>query len=88
MIIDPKTREIALMTLCWPIEGHSNQISWDPTMYFWKTQGRIDGAKLVQFFTYNTKFGRQIILEQEHNKITTHTVWIQGDISERRLDKF
>ena len=46
------------------IEGHLDQLSWDPSMYFWRTQGQIDGAKLVQIFKYNTKIGRQIILEQ------------------------
>ena len=54
-------------------------------MYFWRTQGGTEGAKLVQFFTYNTKIERQIIIEQEHKDI--HVNWrILEDISERRLD--
>ena len=72
----------------WPIEGHSDQLSWNPTMYLWRTQGCIEGAKLVQFFKYNTEIGKQIILEQEHDKIATHKFWIQEGIHERRLDKF
>ena len=76
------------MIVCWPIEGHSHQLSWDPTMYFQRTQGRTEGAKLVQFFRYNTKIGRQIILEQEHDKIAAHRFWIHEGISEMRLDKF
>ena len=69
MIIDPKPREITPATMCWPIEGHLDQLSWNPTMYLWRTQGQTNGAKLVQIFRYNTKIGRQIILEQEHDKI-------------------
>ena len=76
MIIDPKPREITLTVLCWPIEGHLDQLSWDPTMYFWRSQGQIDGAMLVQFFKYNMKIGRQIILEQEHDKIAAKKFWI------------
>ena len=34
MIIDPTPREITSTTMCWPIEGHSDQLSWDPTMNF------------------------------------------------------
>ena len=71
MMVDPKPSEITTTTMCWPIEGHSNKLSWDPTMYFWRTQGRTKGAKLVQIFRYNTKIGRQIILEQEHKDIAT-----------------
>ena len=56
-------------------------------MYFWKTQRRIDGAKLVQFFRYNTKIGRQIILKQEHKDIVARIFWIHACISERRLAK-
>ena len=59
-----------------------------PNDVFWRTQGQTDVAKLVQFFRYNTKIGRQIILEQEHDKIATHKFWIQEGISGRRLDKF
>ena len=40
-------------------------------MYYQRTQGRIDGAKTVQFFKYNTKIGRKIILKQEHKDIAT-----------------
>ena len=58
MMVDPKPSEIKPMTVCWPIERHSNKLSWDPSMYFWRTQGRIDGGKMVQFFRYNTKIGR------------------------------
>ena len=87
-VYDPKPREITLMIVCWPIEGHSHQLSWDPTMYFWRTQGQTDGAKLVQIFRYNTKIGRQIILEQEHDKIAAKKFWIQEGISEMRLNKF
>ena len=77
MIIDPKQREITPATVCWPIEGHLDQLSWDPTMYLWRTQGQTDGAKLVQIFRYSTKIGRQIILEQEYNKIAAKKFWIQ-----------
>ena len=31
MMVDPKPSEIKPTTVCWPIEGHSNQLSWDPT---------------------------------------------------------
>ena len=88
MIVDPEPSELKPTTVCWPIEGHSNQLSWDPAMYFWKTQGQSDGAKLVQFFRYNTKIGRQIILKQEHQDIAARKFWIQEGISERRLAKF
>ena len=57
-------------------------------MYFWRTQGRIDDAKLVQFFRYNTKIGRQIILKLKHKDIAAHRVCIKEGISERRLAKF
>ena len=57
-------------------------------MYFWRTQGQSEGAKLVQIFKYNTKIGKQIILKQEHEDIATHKYWIQESISERRLDQF
>ena len=33
-IINPKPREITPATTCWPIEGHLDKLSWDPTMYF------------------------------------------------------
>ena len=88
MIVDPEPSELKPTTVCWPIEGHTNQLSWDPAMYFWKTQGPSDGAKLVQFFRYNTKIGRQIILKQEHQDIAARKFWIQEGISERRLAKF
>ena len=88
MMIDPKPSEIKPTTVCWPIEGHSNKLSWDPTMYYWITQGRIDGAKMVQIFMYNTKIGRKIILKQEHKDIVTCKFWIQEGISEKRLAKF
>ena len=57
-------------------------------MYFWRTQGRTKGAKLVQFFVYNMKIERQFILEQEHKNIVACKYWIQESVSERRLDKF
>ena len=63
---------IGQKAVCWPIEEHSDPLSWDPTMYFWRTQGRIEGAKLIQIFRYNTKIGRQISLEQEHVTILQH----------------
>ena len=88
MIIDPKPRDITPTTVCCPIEGHLHQLSWEPTMSFWRTQGQTDGAKLVQIFRYNTKIGRQIILEQEHDKIAAKKIWIQEDISEMRLNTF
>ena len=34
MMVDPQSGEITPMTVCWPIEGHSDWLSWDPTMYF------------------------------------------------------
>ena len=61
---------------------------WDPMMYFQRTQRRTEGAKLVQFFRYNTKIERQIILEEEHKDIAVRKFWIQEGISERRLAKF
>ena len=64
-----------------------DQLSWDPTMYLWRTQGQIDGAKLVQFFRYNMKIGRQIILEQEQDKSAAKKFWIHEGISEMRLNK-
>ena len=82
MMIDPEPSEIRPMPMYWPLKGI--QISWDPTMYFWRTQGRTEGAKLVQFFRYNTKIGRQIILEQEHEDIAAHKYWVHEGISERR----
>ena len=88
MIIDPKPREITPATVCWPIEGHLDQLSWDPARYFWRTQGKTNGEKLVQFFRYNTKIGRQILLEQKHDKVAARKFWMQEGISERRLDKF
>ena len=33
MIINPKPRDITPATVCWPIEGHLDQLSWDPAMY-------------------------------------------------------
>ena len=42
----------------------------------------------MQFFRYNTKIGRQIILKQEHQDIAARKFWIQEGISERRLAKF
>ena len=40
---------------------------------------------MVQIFRYNMKIGRQITLEQEHDKIASHKFWIHEAISERRL---
>ena len=57
-------------------------------MYFWRTQGRTDGEKLFQIFKYNTKIGRQILLEQKHDKVAARKFWMQEGISEMRLDKF
>ena len=88
MMVDPKPSEIKLTTVCWPIEGHSNQLSWDLMMYYRRTQGRIDGAKMVQFFRYKSKIGRKIILKQEHKDIAARKFWIQEGIGERRLAKF
>ena len=66
MIVDPEPSELKPTTMCCLIEGHSNKLSWDPAMCFWRTQGQSDDTKLVQFFRYNTKIERQIILKQEH----------------------
>ena len=88
MMVDPKPSEIKPTIVCWPIEGHSNKLLWDPAMYFWRTKGPSDGVKLVQIFRYNTKIGRQIILQQEHKDISARKFWIQEGISERRLVKF
>ena len=57
-------------------------------MYYRRTQGRIDGAKMVQFFRYNTKIGRKIVLKQEHKDMATLKFFIQEGISERTLAKF
>ena len=34
MMVDPKPSEIKPTTVCWPIEGNSNKLSWDPEMYY------------------------------------------------------
>ena len=34
MMVDPKPSAITPRTVCWPIEGHSDKLSWDPSMYF------------------------------------------------------
>ena len=39
MIIEPEPREINPTIVCWPIEEHLDQLTWNPTMYFWRTQG-------------------------------------------------
>ena len=32
MMVDPKPSKIKPTTMCWSIEGHPNQLSWDPTV--------------------------------------------------------
>ena len=36
----------------------------------------------------HTKIGRQILLEQKHDKVAARKFWMQEGISEMRLDKF
>ena len=41
MIIDPKPREITSATMCWPIEGHLDQLSWESL-----SRSEVEGSRI------------------------------------------
>ena len=79
MMIDPKSSEITMTIVCWPIEGHSDKLSWDPFIENSRTNQRCKVGLIFQVYHKN----------QEANYSTTKAqkYWIQEGIR-RRLDKF
>ena len=60
MIIDPKTKENTPTTMCWPIEEHSDQLSWDSTMYSRELKDELRGQSWFNFSSTTRKLGGKL----------------------------
>ena len=60
MIIDPKPREITPATMCWPIEGHLDQLSWTHRCIYGELKDVRMGQSWFKFSGTTRKLGGKL----------------------------